>query len=136
MEIIFILLLCRYFGVFSFVFFLIAALLRERKGNLNGRRSRYWIGVIASVLIIVVSMSVSLNTGLVWEVPSTSGEYALLSGRLLSLGSCFLIAAFCVWKLFSKKARKTSNEKWINATIVLFGIGFLIDFVGLVFALL
>lgn len=137
MEIIFILLLCRYFGVFSFLFFLIAALLRERKGNLNGRRSRYWIGVIASVLIIVVSMSVSLNTGLVWEVSPTSGEYVLLSGGLLSLGSCFLIAAaFCVWKLFSKKARRTSNEKWINASIVLFGIAFLIDFVGLVFALL
>ena len=137
MEIIFILFLCRYFGAFSFLFFLIAALLRERKGNLNGKRSRYWIGAGVSVLIIIVSMSVSFNTGIVWDVTSISGKYMLLSGGLLSLGSCFLLAAaFCVWKLFSKKVHRTSNEKWINASIVLFGIAFLIDFVGMVFALL
>ena len=137
MDIIFILLLCRYFGLFSFLFFIIAAQLKERKGNLDGRRSRYWIGAGVSILIIIVSMSVSLSTGLVWEVTSTREEYVMLSGGLLSLGSFFLIAAtVCVWKLFSKKLHRISNAKWLNASIVLFGVAFLIDFVGLVFSLI
>lgn len=139
MDIIFILLLllCRYFGLFSFLFFIIAAQLKERKGNLDGRRSRYWIGAGVSILIIIVSMSVSLSTGLVWEVTPTREEYVMLSGGLLSLGSFFFLAAIvCVWKLFSKKSHRISNTKWLNAGIVLFGLAFLIGFVGLVFSLI
>ena len=48
----------------------------------------------------------------------------------------FLAATVCVWKLFSKKPHRISNAKWLNAGIVLFGIAFLIDFVGLVFSLI
>ena len=137
MDIIFVLFLSRYFGIFSLLFFLIAAQLRERKGNLDGRRSRYWIGVGVSILIIIVSMSVSLSNGLVWEVTPTREEYVMLSGGLLSLGSIFFLAAIvCVWKLFSKKPHRISTTKWLNAGIILFGLAFLIDFVGLVFSLI
>lgn len=137
MDIIFILLLCRYFGLFSLLFFIIAAQLKEQKGNLNGKRSRYWIGAGVSILIIVVSLSVNLSTGLMWEVTPTSEEHVMISGGLLSLGSFFLVAAaLCVWKLFSKKPHRISNEKWLNASIILFGTAFLIDFIGLVFALI
>ena len=133
MDIIFVLFLSRYFGIFSLLFFLIAAQLRERKGNLDGRRSRYWIGAGVSILIIIVSMSVSLSNGLVWEVTPTREEYVMLSGGLLSLGSLFFLAAIvCVWKLFSKKPHRISTTK----CIVLFGLAFLIDFVGLVFSLI
>lgn len=125
MDILKILHLINFFSIYVTLFFLIATFLVEKKGNLNGGKSWYRIGIVVCAAIFWEANVLEQNLETV-EKYSLSQKMIYWSGGGLTfvMTPFMLLAGYSAWRLFSKRPSNVSNIIWINRCLLCLGIAF------------
>lgn len=126
--------LCMLFFCLCTLFFLAAALLKE-KIELKGKKSRFRIGLLTSICFLLLFTWLTGHAGGFHAARTVGGAKSLISGGVLSIGSLLVLpAGYCIWKLFSKRSDPDSRPVWLNCGLCWFGLALLIQFIGMVIA--
>lgn len=118
-------------GSLGVVFFVTATLLMEKKWGLNGKKSRFRIGILMSAGVSMLSFILLGQTNGVREEPYLLGEKVyLVAGGISSIGAVFLLAAFVsLWKVFFRKEDRQDlalTRSWIRGSLGFLGTGILL----------
>lgn len=118
------------------LFFLPAAFLVEKKGGLNGQKSKLRNGVSACVVTYIVFVILRVIYSGTVELPDRqpgNETLYLVSGGISSLASfAFLGALISVWKLLRKKNTIEDNQKWLRLSLWFWGLSMILFGIGLV----